>query len=130
MTPEETLAAYLGAGPDLDATLSHVADDAVYLFSNGSQHVGKDAVRAAIQRNFDAIKLDTYAISDERWLVRADDAAVCVFNFAWSGLIDGRPASGSGRGTCALRREGDRWRIAHEHLSRGDPLPPIQPNGT
>ena len=99
--------------------LSFVADDAVYLFSNESCHVGKDAVRGAIARNFDAIKNETYGTSKLRWLVRTDELAVGVYEYAWSGDIHGERMSGGGRGTTVLRRRGDRWEILHEHLSRG-----------
>ena len=35
----------------------------------------------------------------------------------WQTIADGKPISGSGRGTTVLKRAGDRWWIVHEHLS-------------
>lgn len=103
----------------LEATLAMIADDAVYLFSDGTSHLNKAAIADVLARNFAAISDETYRIHDVRWLVRGDDAAACVYRFEWSGSIDGKPASGSGRGTSVLRRAGDSWLVVHEHLSRG-----------
>jgi ketosteroid isomerase-like protein len=103
----------------LDATLAMIADDAVYLFSDGTAHIGKAAIANVLARNFAAIGDETYRISDVRWLLRTGDAATCVYVFEWSGIIDGKPASGSGRGTSVLRRDRDSWLMVHEHLSKG-----------
>ena len=104
---------------DLVGTLALIADDAVFLFSNETSHIGKAAIAKAVGANFDAIKLETYRISGLRWLAESDDVAACVYAFHWAGEIDGHPASGSGRGTSVLRRVDGEWRVAHEHLSRG-----------
>jgi hypothetical protein len=45
-------------------------------------------------------------------------AAACIYRFNWDITVDGKRDSGSGRGTTALKRVGDRWWIVHEHLSR------------
>ncbi len=105
---------------DLEGTIALIADDAVYLFSDQSSHFGKDAIRTVLQANFAAISNETYRISDLRWLAESGDVAVCVYAFDWSGEIAGKPASGSGRGTSVLRRVKGSWRVAHEHLSRGN----------
>jgi ketosteroid isomerase-like protein len=103
----------------LEHTLSLIDDRAVYWFSNGTSHVGKDAVRRAIQRNVEAIKDETYKISDIVWVAQSDDVAACIYRFEWSGMIGCAPASGSGRGTSVLARRGDSWVVVHEHLSKG-----------
>lgn len=41
------------------------------------------------------------------------------YDCSWSGVINGEPASGSGRGTTVLQRSQDGWKVVHEHLSRG-----------
>ena len=71
MTPDEFMRAYEAAtcAHDLEATLSLVADDAVYLFSNRSSHVGKEAIRQALLANFETIKAETYSIRRLKWLV-------------------------------------------------------------
>jgi ketosteroid isomerase-like protein len=81
--------------------------------------MGKTAIRKAIQRNFDAIKGETYRIQHLEWLASSDDVAACVYEFDWSGRMSGKPASGGGRGTTVIRRVGGRWKVAHEHLSSG-----------
>ncbi|MEO6012788.1 MAG: DUF4440 domain-containing protein [Devosia sp.] len=104
---------------DLDGTLALIADDAVYLFSDGSSHVGKAAIAKVLASNFNSIIDETYAIRDLSWLATSGDIAACVYTFHWSGTIDGRPASGNGRGTSVLKRNGDGWLVVHEHLSKG-----------
>ncbi len=121
MSPEETLEGYLQAtkSHDLVGTLDYVADDAIYLFSDGTQHLGKAAVQAAIEYNFQTIRNESYSLNGMRWLARSSDIAVCVFEYYWEGEIQGKRVSGGGRGTCVLRRDNDSWEIVHEHLSKG-----------
>ncbi len=52
-----------------------------------------------------------------RWLAVDENVAACVYTFRWSGLIDGRPRSGRGRGTNVLARRDGSWVMIHEHLS-------------
>src|SRR5688572_13715184 len=106
MTPSEFMQAYetvLNAH-DLEGTLALIADDAVFLFSNETSHVGKDAIAKAIGGNFDAIRLETYRIGGLRWLAQSEDVAACVYQFHWAGEVGGQAMSGSGRGTSVLRR--------------------------
>lgn len=120
-TPDELMQAYERAANehDLDATLNLIDDEAIYLFSNGTAHVGKDAIVSAIGRNFDVIADEVYTITNVTWLVESDEVAACAYDFAWSGTIDGEPAAGSGRGTTVMRRSGEGWKVIHEHLSKG-----------
>jgi uncharacterized protein (TIGR02246 family) len=104
---------------DLEAMLNLIADDALFLFSDGTAHFGKDAIRKAIQANFDAIGDEIYRISNLTWLGHSETIAVCVYAFEWSGTVGGKHGSGAGRGTAVLRRIDGDWRVAHEHLSRG-----------
>ena len=121
MTPEQFMREYETSGRvgGVEHTLRLIDDNAVYWFSDGTSHVGKAAIERAIRRNFEAIKDETYRISDVVWVAQSADVAVCVYRFEWSGIIGGKPAAGSGRGTSALARRGDAWAIVHEHLSRG-----------
>ena len=120
-TPDEFMKAYERAtnSHDLERTLALIAADAVYLFSDESVHVGKEAIARALKRNFDLIAGETYAIANLTWLVQSAEVAACVYDFSWSGTIRGEPAAGAGRGTTVLRRAGTTWRVVHEHLSRG-----------
>jgi ketosteroid isomerase-like protein len=104
---------------DLEGTLALIADDAVFLFSNETSHIGKNAIAKAIADNFSAIELETYEISGLRWLAESEDVAACAYEFRWAGEIGGQAASGRGRGSNVLRRVNGSWRIVLEHLSRG-----------
>jgi uncharacterized protein (TIGR02246 family) len=104
---------------DVEAVLSLIADDAIYLFSNQSSHFGKPAIRKAIEANFAAIKNESYCIEQLIWLASSDDVVACAFEFRWTGEVSGKPAFGHGRGTTVLRRAGSTWQVVHEHLSAG-----------
>jgi len=122
MSPTEFMSAYEAVtnAHNLDVLLDLIADDAIYLFSNQTAHVGKPATRKAIQANFEAIQGETYRILNLKWLASSSDVAACVYEFDWSGTMNGRPVSGRGRGTTVIRRADGRWKVAHEHLSSGD----------
>lgn len=104
---------------DLAALREMIAPDAVYFFSNESVHRGHDEVVAAIERNFAAIEAESYEVTHTDWLIDWAESALAVYDYAWSGRVDGEPASGAGRGTCALRMTDAGWRVVHEHLSAG-----------
>ena len=121
MTADDFMRHYEAAtcAHDLSATLDLIAEDAIYFFSDQTTHVGKPAIEAVLAANFASIKDETYRIEGLRWLAMSDRLAVCVYDFNWSGLIDGRPASGHGRGTSAIRCTAGNWLVVHEHLSPG-----------
>ena len=122
MTPAEFLREYESSGRTggVEHTLRLIDDNAVYWFSDGTNHVGKAAIERAIRRNLELIKDETYRISDVVWVVQSSDVAACIYRFDWSGIYRGAPASGSGRGTAVLARKGDSWVVVHEHLSKGE----------
>jgi hypothetical protein len=93
--------------------------DVCVTFSTGATHRGIAAVQAAYEANFAAIKDETYRISDIHWVMRRADVAVYAFRFKWSGIIDGREASGRGRGTSVLVHVGGDWMLIAEHLGPG-----------
>jgi ketosteroid isomerase-like protein len=121
MSPGDFLRAYqaVANAHDLEATLSMIADHAIFLFSDETAHIGKDAIRKAMQTNFDTIKNERYRVRHVTWPVSSDEFALCVYEFEWTGEIHDQPVSGSGRGTTAIRRIDGNWRIVHEHLSKG-----------
>ena len=120
-TADEFMLAYEQAtiSHDVDATLALVDERAVYLFSDESVHIGKRAVAKVLRRNFDLIRNERYSIDNLTWLAKTETVAACVYDYSWSGTINGEPASGSGRGTTVLQRSNDGWKVVHEHLSRG-----------
>lgn len=91
-------------------------DDVSVTFSDGSVHKSKAAVRAAFERNFEAIADEQYRISNVHWLLQSAAAAVYLFDFHWSGTIQGRPAAGEGRGTAVVVLDRETWRLLAEHL--------------
>lgn len=121
MTPDDFMRRYEAAtnAHDLAGTLGLIAEDAVYLFSDRTTHIGKAAISDALAANFDNIRNETYAITGLRWPAISDTVAVCIYGFSWTGEIDGKSASGSGRGTSVLRRDDGHWLVVHEHLSAG-----------
>jgi len=91
-------------------------EDACVTFSSGTVHRGKDAVRRAFVGNFGAIADETYRVSNVHWVRKDREYAAYLFDFDWTGLIDGEPAGGGGRGTCVLVKDGTSWRLLVEHL--------------
>lgn len=94
-----------------------IAEDATYWFTEGSYH-GIDAIKAAVERTFATILDEVYKLEALDWVAVADDLAVCRYRFRWTGLVDGKPASGQGRGTNVLTKHNGVWKMTHEHLSR------------
>jgi len=101
---------------DFDRVAPLIADDAVYWFSDGA-HEGITAIRAAFEAAWATIVDEDYRISDVRWVAVDDTVATCIYAFRWSGVVDGQPRSGIGRGTNVLARRDGRWVMVHEHLS-------------
>ncbi|SEG68227.1 protein of unknown function [Actinacidiphila yanglinensis] len=101
---------------DITRLVPLIAPEAVYWFSDGS-HRGREAVLRAIADTFATIRDETYRIDDLEWIVHSDDHAVCRYRFTWTGAVDGRPRSGSGRGTNVLVNNAGTWQMLHEHLS-------------
>lgn len=94
-----------------------IASDATYWFTDGS-YTGIDEIRQAIEATFAKIQDETYEIGDIKWPVATDSIAVCTYTFHWQGTVDGKQASGNGRGTNVLEKRNGSWQIVHEHLSK------------
>jgi len=93
-----------------------IHENASVTFSDGSVHKGKAAVRAAYERNFEAIKNEDYKVANVHWLLKGPNSAAYTFDFNWSGLIGGKSVSGAGRGTAVLVLEDNKWQLLAEHL--------------
>ena len=118
MKPEDFIQAYEQAlrTQDWDQVAPLVHNDACVTFSNGSVHKGKDEVGKAFIRNFSLIKDEVYSISNVHWVRKDDNTAVYLFDFHWTGIINEKQASGSGRGTSVLVKENEQWKLLIEHL--------------
>lgn len=122
MTARDTLAAYADRinAHDFDQLTDLIAPDATFWFSDGT-HRGIAAIRTAFEATWRLMGDDErYWLDQLDWIAEGDTAAACTYRFNWSTTRDGRPVSGSGRGTTILQRVDDRWWIVHEHLS-GNP---------
>lgn len=120
MTARDVLAAYTDRinRQDFDLLTDLIAPDAVFWFSNGT-HSGIAAIRAAFEATWQAMgPSEHYWLDQLEWIAEGDEVAACMYRFNWETVSDGNPISGSGRGTTVLKRVGDRWWIAHEHLGR------------
>ena len=118
MEPEAFIRAYERALATQDwnqvEPLIHV--DVCVTFSNGTVHKGKTEVKKAFENNFSLIKDETYSMTNVHWVLKSVETAVYLFEFNWSGYINGKPARGAGRGTSGLIKSGDRWQLLVEHL--------------
>lgn len=94
-----------------------IAPDATYWFTDGS-YTGLDEIRQAVEATFTKLQDEVYKIFDVHWPVVTGAAAVCTYRFSWQATIDGKPQSGSGRGTNVLEKRDGSWVIVHEHLSK------------
>ena len=121
MTPNDFMHTYERALATQDWTHveSLVHADACVTFSNGAVHRGRAAVQAAVESNFASIEGAVYGVADLHWVHQADDVAVCIYDFHWSGRVGGKEAAGRGRGTTVIVRDGDTWRMLVEHLGPG-----------
>jgi len=90
-------------------------DDACVTFANGT-FKGKAALSDIFEQNFRSIEDEQYAISNVHWACQSAASAVALYEFHWQGMIDGKAASGGGRGTSVLIFEQGRWWIITEHL--------------
>lgn len=96
-----------------------IAADAVCFFTEGT-YSSKEELRAAFERTWATIRDEDCRIEDLRWLTCDKRIAVCVYRFRWSGMVDGQPREGVGRGTSVLAHSDEGWHVVHEHLS---PMP-------
>ena len=117
MTPDDFLRRYEAALATQDwaqvEPLMH--PDVCVTFSNGTYY-GRLDVQAAFTKTFALIQDERYSITNVHWVSKDAAYAVCMYHFAWSGVIHGKSASGGGRGTCVLKNESGGWLLLAEHL--------------
>jgi len=75
-----------------------IAEDATYWLSDGSCQ-GIDEIWSAIEKTFAKILEEVYGVRDMEWTVLTAEIAVCRYRCAWTGVVDGEPRCGQGRGT-------------------------------
>jgi ketosteroid isomerase-like protein len=102
------------AAKDLDRIMEGIAADVVsYEHEQPLQYSGSDAVREVCRRGLDAsADTVTWDVPDLQVLVDGDLAVGWGLNRV---TVDG--AAWWSRGTRVFRRRGDRWQLAHQHVS-------------
>lgn len=118
MNPKDFITKYENAlaSQDWEMVEPLIHPDCTVTFSDGSVHKKRAEVEKAFRRNFGLIKGEKYSISNVHWIIKTDDFAVFAFSFDWSGVINGKKLSGSGRGTSSLVRKDGMWLLVSEHL--------------
>lgn len=102
---------------DFDNVAPLLHPDAFYRFNDGD-HRGLDELRGAFVNTWKKIQEEVYEISDLRAIVWSDDLVSVIYIFKWAGVVDGVPATGSGRGLNTLTRGTDgKLRIWNEILT-------------
>jgi hypothetical protein len=87
----------------------------VATFGEGT-FIGKVEAASAFRRTFSLIKEEKYTIGNIHWIQVAENLAAYIFRYSWSGIIDHKFASGSGRGMSLLSNDRGRWQLICEHL--------------
>jgi ketosteroid isomerase-like protein len=118
MKPEEFVSKYEAAlaTQDWQRVSPYIHEDACVTFSNGNFFEGKAEVQQAYEKNFRLIQEENFSIFDIHWVRKTENFAVYTFGFQWQGLINGKMASGSGRGTSVIICEDENWLLLSEHL--------------
>ncbi len=101
---------------DFDLLFPLISQDCTFWFSSGT-FSGVEQARRAFEKTWGMIRDEIYSINEVHWIAESNRAAVCTYTFHWEGTIEGDRCKGNGRGTSCFRKEGDRWRLIHEHLS-------------
>jgi hypothetical protein len=104
---------------DLVADMVH--ERAVFRFNDGD-FVGRAAVRTAFEKTWASSsgkpEQEKFYLSDIVVVATDTNTAAATYNWNWEGVSQGKAFRIQGRGTRVLVREGERWQIIHEHLSR------------
>ncbi len=120
MKPEEFIKAYETAlaAQNWKNIEPLISESASVTFSDGTVHLGKGNVQTAFENNFRKIKSEEYVMDNIKWLHREENFAVYLFDFHWTGIVNGTSVSGNGVGTSVLIKEDYSWKLLTEHLGK------------
>lgn len=120
MSPQQFIERYQAAlaAQSWSRVLPLVSSDVCVTFSDGGKHIGVDAVEKAYTKNFESIKGEHFVIENVLWIKRELDYAAYFFDYQWSGMVKGQYVSGKGVGTTIIVKEGEKWLLLAEHLSK------------
>ncbi|MCA0983537.1 nuclear transport factor 2 family protein [Halobacillus yeomjeoni] len=93
-----------------------ISEEAVYYFSDEIVY-GHENLKSYFEKTWEHIRDEEYQIYDVNWISTSDTVAVCIYKFHWAGKIDGILKEGQGRGTNVFKKDGQGWKVVHEHLS-------------
>lgn len=93
-----------------------LADDAVYWFSD-STCTAIAEIKKYFEQAWSIVQEEVYQANHVQWIATSSEVAACIYEYAWSGLINGVHQSGKGRATNVFKRVGGKWLLIHEHLS-------------
>jgi hypothetical protein len=106
---------------NFDLVSDMIHERAIFRFNDGD-FVGRPAVRAAFEKTWASSigtpEQEKFYLSDIVVVATDTNTASATYNWNWEGVSQGKSFRIQGRGTRVLVREGDRWQIIHEHLSR------------
>ncbi len=106
---------------NFDLVSDMVHERAIFRFNDGD-FIGRRAIRAAFEKTWasssGAPEEEKFFLSDIVVVATDTHSAAATYNWNWEGVSQGKSFRIQGRGTRVLVREGDRWQIMHEHLSR------------
>jgi ketosteroid isomerase-like protein len=106
---------------NFDLVSDMVHERAIFRFNDGD-FVGRPAIRAAFEKTWASSsgthEQEKFYLSDIVVVATDTNTAAATYNRNWEGVSQGKSFRIQGRGTRLLVREGDRWQIIHEHLSR------------
>jgi len=120
MTPKDFIKDYEKAlaAQDWKFVSPLISDSACVIFSNGQINSGKDAVKQAYEYNFRKIKNEKYTIENVIWIKTEETFAIYLFDYFWTGIVNGELLSGNGIGTTVILKEGTKWKLLSEHLGK------------
>ena len=101
--------------------LEDMIDERAYFRFNDGDFIGRKAIQAVFEKTWKGdptLKKARFYLSDIVVLITDKASAAATYTYNWEGAQGGREFKIQGRGTRVLAREGSRFRIVHEHLSR------------
>ena len=101
--------------------LREMIDERAYFRFNDGDFAGRQAIQAVFEKTWrgdPTVKKARFYLSDIVVLTTDQASATATYTYNWVGSQGGREFTIQGRGTRVLLREGGKFRIIHEHLSR------------
>lgn len=93
-----------------------LAKDAVYWFSDNSCTTIVE-IKKYFEQAWHLVQNEVYSANNIQWLAASPEVATCIYEYRWSGLINGVHQSGRGRATNVFKQIDKKWFLIHEHLS-------------